>query len=372
MQFYLKTKIFFGQGIRKVISSILTSGNWFRLGIVVDDNLKNLPVIEMLIHSMSSVATETVIGSCTEPEPTYDFLEKLRNTFNSHKLDAFVGIGGGSTLDCAKAMAVLMNNHGPAISYRGFDKMTEPVLPIIAIPTTAGTGSEVTPNASFIDTEESRKLGINGDAIRPSYAILDPELTLSLPLKPTVSSGADALVHAVEAYVAKATNPMARLFAREGFKCVFNALPRLVNNLDDIQLRTEVMFGAHLAGIALMHSGTGPAAALSYPLGVHFRVPHGIAGAVFLPHVIEFNIKNGYTDYFDLYEGEPSSFLNSFFDVWKRIGIPSNLRAFGVTEGDIPRLIEDTMELKAALDQNPVPFYEKEIETILKKLLEAE
>ena len=122
------------------------------------------------------------------------FLNK-RNEINRKSIDVFIAIGGGSAIDMAKGLSVLATNTKPAIFYRGFDKFEEPIIPIIAMPTTAGTGSEITPNASFIDTNDKRKMGINGEAIRPKYAILDPELTVACPKGPTISAGIDSLVH---------------------------------------------------------------------------------------------------------------------------------------------------------------------------------
>ena len=288
-----------------------------------------------------------------------------------------IGIGGGSALDMAKAMAVLVNNPKPAIEYRGFDKMTEPVLPIIAIPTTAGTGSEVTPNASFVDSKEKKKLGINGESVRPKYALLDPELTLSCPIKPSVSSGIDSLVHATEAYVAHKTNPLARLFAKEGIALVSQYLPKVVAEPENIEYRSKVMTGAFFSGVALMHSGTGPAAALSYPLGVHYPVPHGFAGGIFLPLVIRHNIQQGVYDYADLVDKSrfhdskagAELYLKEMEELWVKVEMPKDIKRYGFKEQDLPKFIKETMDLKGALDQNPVPFYEKEIEFVLRQVM---
>ena len=301
----------------------------------------------------------------------------FRLKFDGRSFDAVVGIGGGSALDAAKAIAVLANNRRPAVTYRGFDKMTEPVLPIVAMPSTAGTGSEVTPNASFIDTVERRKLGINGEAVRPRLAILDPELTLSCPVRASVSAGVDALVHATEAYVAKKTNPIARFYAREGFGRVFNHLRRMVSDPSDLAVRSELLYGAYLAGVALMHSGTGPAAAMSYPLGVLHGVPHGIGGAIFLPHVVGHNVAHGFWDYVGLYaaidgadlslspQDQASRFAAELRTVWRAIGVPGDLVGHRI---DADVFTAQTLLLSGALEQNPVPFGESEIRAVLHAL----
>jgi alcohol dehydrogenase class IV len=374
-QFSLRTQVRFGCGVRREVKDVLVRNGWRRTGVVVDHNLLSVPLVAQLLADLKA-AGETVVVPCTIMEPDYHALEAVRKAFEGHELDAFIGLGGGSALDMAKAQAVLVKNRGPAISYRGFDKMTAPVLPIIAIPTTAGTGSEVTPNASFVDSDGKKKMGINGEAVRPVYAFLDPELTLSCPIKPTLSAGVDSLVHATEAYVAKKSNPMARFFAREGFTRVFLNLPKALQEPGHPQYRTEVMFGAFLSGVALMHSGTGPAAALSYPLGVHYKVPHGVGGAIFLPHVAAHNVSQGVYDYRELLTitgAEAASardgaeaFLRKMFDTWKIIGVPQNLQEIHPNI-DMNLMIQDTLELKGALDQNPTPFGRDELRQILLK-----
>jgi alcohol dehydrogenase class IV len=380
-RFSVGTQVSLGAGCRKELGPIVTQNQWKRLGFVVDHNLSANEGVMKLITEIRTLCDHTVVGWCEVSEPTYDALELARKSFADQELQVIVGIGGGSALDMAKAMAVLVQNKRPAIEYRGFDRMTEPVLPVVAIPTTAGTGSEVTPNASFVDSREKRKMGINGEAVRPRYAFLDPELTLTCPRAPTISAGVDSLVHATEAYVAKKTNPLARLFAREGFARVFNALPRVVNAPNDVALRGEVMFGAFLSGVALMHSGTGPAAAMSYPLGVHYGVPHGIGGAIFLPHVARYNVQQGVLDYADLYlamdGANPSSsremqalgFADRMIEEWKRLGVPSHLGACGLSLEKIEPFVHETAQLQAALDQNPAPFGSAEIRATLRHLL---
>jgi alcohol dehydrogenase class IV len=200
---------------------------------------------------------------------------------------------------------------------------------------------------------------------------------VSCPKDPTISAAVDSMVHATEAYVAKKTNSIARLFAGEGFGSVFNALPQLINDLENIDLRQEVMYGAFLSGIALMHSGTGPAAAMSYPLGVHYKVPHGLGGGIFLPYVIEHNISQGYEDYIGLYDkierGKVKTahdFLERLFNLWNQLNIPKDLCFCGLQKSGVDSFIKEIMDLKGALDQNPVPFGASEAKKILSKLVQ--
>ena len=379
--FCMNTKLHVGNGSSFDLPDKLLAEGWTSVGMVIDHNVRGIPPITKLIQSLKRKCDNLIIEYCVANEPTYDYLEEVRPAFMDSHLHAVIGIGGGSTLDVAKAMAVLVNNRQPALHYRGFDKMTEPVLPIITVPTIGGSGSEITPNASFIDTKEKRKLGINGEAIRPKYAFIDPQLSLSCPRDPTISAGVDAIVHAVECFISTGHNTMSRVFSGEGFKRVFNYLPRVIENPDNLSYREEVMIGAVFAAMGMMHSGGGPAIVLSYRLGVFYNVPHGIAGGIFLPEVIHHNIQNEVKEYSDLYklmdhadhtlsiEKQADQFLERIKTLWNTLEIPSDINRYGVTKSEIDSFVSASMDMKGGLDGNPVPFYENEIKDVLKKII---
>ena len=214
-------------------------------------------------------------------------------------------------------------------------------------------------------------MGINGEAIRPKYALLDPNLTVSCPKFYTVSSAVDSLVHATEAFVAKKTNPLAKEYSKAGFKLVIENLEKVLDKPKNIKYRKKVMLGGLLSAVGLMNSGTGPAAAMSYPTGVHYKIPHGIAGAIFLPHIIKHNIKKGFYNYAKLYqkreikkiseEKKSTNFLEEINKKWNKFSIPKNLKKLNMTKKKIKLLTNQTFELKAALRQNPVKFQRREI-----------
>ncbi|HEX5480516.1 MAG TPA: iron-containing alcohol dehydrogenase [Dehalococcoidia bacterium] len=377
--FAVPTRVAFGAGVRRQIPEVVRAQGWRRVGLAIDHNLADVAVVQELIAATTAACDGVVTGYCRVAEPTYDALDAARGEYVDQQLDALIAVGGGSALDFGKAMAALVHNPEPALAYRGFEKLTGPVLPIVAVPTTAGTGSEVTPNASFVDAREQRKMGINGEAVRPRFAFLDPDLTASCPRAAAISAAVDSLVHATEAYVAKKSNPMARLFAREGFGRVFNALPALAS-APDAASREQVMFGAFLAGVALMHSGTGPAAAMSYPLGVRYKVPHGYAGGTFLPFVVAHNAAQGADDYADLYDviqgADPSAsrqaraaaFADRLHGLMRDLDVFRDPAALGLTGPAVDRFVADTLELSGALEQNPVPFGAAEIKTTIDRL----
>jgi alcohol dehydrogenase class IV len=342
--------------------------------------LNSNPTCQDLLSKLQSKIRQVTIFESSVAEPDYDYLDGFKGQV-SPELDILIGIGGGSTLDLTKAVSVLVTNEGPAINYRGFDRITKPGVPVVLLPTTAGTGSEVTPNAVFTDKREMRKLGINTALYLPKLALLDPMLTLSCPRSVTVASGMDSVVHGVESYVAMGATPMSRAFSRQALELLLNSLAQVVDDPNNIELRGQVQLGAYFAGIALMNSGAGPSGAMSYPLGVRFGVPHGLAGAVFLPKVVQFNVERGCVLYADLYDliadgvdtlgrQEKAARFSGFLrDLCKRLSVPETLATFGFAREDVKRFAEDTALLRGALEQNPVPFSVANVSDIVEQML---
>lgn len=370
--FNLPTKIYFGEHLTENFIKEIMAEGYQKVGIVIDHNLLEHPVANEIISQLKKNMA-IVSHSMTIAEPTYRFLEEYRGNFMHTGIEAVIGIGGGSALDVAKAMAVLVTNLKPALEYRGFDKMTEPVLPIYTMPTTAGTGSEITPNASFVDDIAKKKLGINGEAIRPKCAFLHPGLVITCPREPAIAAALDALVHSVEALAARKCTAVAAMFAREAIQLILNNILKAVLEKDREGVE-QLFWGSLLAGLAMSHSGTGPAAALSYPLGVHKKVPHGLAGGIFLPMIMRWNIEQGYFGYGGLLSGEGSllekagSVLKMFEEIWEELNVPKNLHNFNFTIDDLPLFLEDLKQLRGAIDQNPIPIGEDTLEMWLRSL----
>lgn len=380
--FKLTTEMRFGVGISRNAGELLAGYNLGRLCLIVDSGvLNNTEIVHDLIGSLEHSFEVIKVFENKISEPDYDYLDSCKMELASLKFDSLIAIGGGSTLDLAKGIAVLMRNPGKAITYRGFDLVKNPALAVIALPTTAGTGSEVTPYAVFIDRKQQRKLGINTEYVRPKLAVLDPLLTLSCPRSVTISSGMDALTHALESFVAKNATPISRQFSREAFSLVFNTLPKIIDDMGNVELRARLLLGSYYAGIALMNSGAGPAGALSYVLGVGYNVPHGLAGAVFLPRVVKLNTAMGclaYTPLCDLIEGverhlneieKNKKFGEALEKLCQKLAIPESLHGLGVLAQDINFLVEESFWLRGAIEQNPIAFTEREVRTVWESLL---
>lgn len=386
-EFNLKTKTKFGAKEALKLGEYLKDLKFKKIGLIVDSGLVQTDYFQEILENLKKENFEKikVWQYDLKGEPDYDSLNRVKLEFLDESakpiVDCFVGIGGGSTIDFAKALATVTVNPGESRKYKGFPTDIEIPLPVIALPTTAGTGSEVTFNASLIDWKAKKKMGINSTYNYPVLAILDPALTLSCPKWVIASSGMDALVHAIESYASLKSNILSRIFAKEAFKLIFNNLAKVLDQPNDLEIKANLQLGAYLAGISIINSGGGPTGGLSYPLGVHFKVPHGLAGGVFLPHIVEYNAKNGYdySELYDLIEGTDKSlnrekktqlFSEKFSELChQKLGVPSSLKGFGVNEKNVHLLTDEIGEYEGSFQQNPIPFSVEEGKRLIIKLI---
>jgi alcohol dehydrogenase class IV len=367
--FQLDNRLHYGVGWSRGLGDFIKGLGWRNVAVLVDEGVaEHNPYYGAIVPLVSAVAQVSVLRLRGSDEPSYDYLDTLAVKVRALRdLDGIIAIGGGSALDSAKALACLRTNPGPALDYRGFDKVTVPPVPTICIPSTAGTGSEVTINAVFTDTGERRKLGINGRYLNATYAVLDAEWTMSCPRSVAISSGMDALVHTLESFMTGNANPLTRALNREAFKLLFENLRCLVDAPQDKARRQALLLGSYLAAAGLFNSGSGIAGALSYPIGVHFKVPHGIAGGIFIASVVDFNVERGWHDYaelLDMVEPHPDwnaqkkarRFAQAIRELADHLDVPHTLERWGINRGNLDHVAGLMLPLQAAFNQNPIPF----------------
>ncbi len=368
--FSLNTQLIFGPGSTSQLSDLLVREDWTDVTVLIDETVASQSGYwrEVLVD-LEANSRVCVITLRSTAEPTYAYLDEVADAVRAiSKVDVIVGIGGGSALDITKAVAALRTNPGPGIAYRGFDNVLVPAIPSVCIPTTAGTGSEVTINAVFTDELEMRKLGINGRFMSPTYAILDAHWTASCPRNVAMSSGLDALVHSLESYMTRNATQVTRTLSGNAFALIYANLPRVLANSEDIEARQSMLLGSYFAAAALFNSGSGVSGALSYPIGVHYHVPHGIAGGITLPSLVSFNVERGWDHFGDLVDlvapsgaaedaGAKSRRFRELIDeMYYEIGVPNDFSTWHLGINDLPRLTELVAPLQAAFDQNPISF----------------
>lgn len=354
-----------------------------RVGLVIDKTVAGQAAAQALLEHWKAAGLELThyLEARTGLEPDYDYLDVVAAEFRGLELDVIVGIGGGSTLDLAKGVAILMRNPGPGIAYRGMNLVPAPSLPLVVIPTVAGSGSEVSSTASFIDLKTQTKLGINGRNVAALFAVLDSVLLTACPASVTMGSALDAMVHATEACTATTANEVSVLFGAEAMRLLFNALPAALTNAADLAALEALLLASTLAGLAMAHAAGGPASGISYPLGVHFGVAHGFAGGLLLPHIVAVNVGMGYSaGYADLYDRmqlgggggsltaleKAKAFKMRLLGLYRQIGAPTDLLRWKVGGESIEFLTDLTLaQRKANLELNPVPFERQAVAHVL-------
>ena len=358
-RFRFLTEVRFGVGIRHKLNDYIRELSPERIVLVVDQQAAK--------SSESAKEAIATIHSCGEvlqmdgpkSEPKITELEQLRKEALSFDPNVILGLGGGSTLDMAKGLSAVLPNSKVASEYQGFDKLENKALPCCLIPTLFGAGTEVTASAVMINRDKMMKGGINGRFVFPTMAVIDPELGLGVPLSIMGATALDALVHCIEGYVAKCATPLSRLFSRQAALLIMPALFKLSKNPDSIEAMEDIAFASLMAITSLMHSESGVCGAISYPLGVHYGVPHGLAGGLLMPKAILFNAENGCTLYSDLVAGTYTpeiaarKLANSIHELIISFGLPS-LSKFGISEENISQLADEIFMFKGVLDLNPV------------------
>jgi alcohol dehydrogenase len=379
IQFQLHTKTYAGIGAKLAVLDILTDNQYSDVTILVDEVVSKTTCYQQFEKQLSGTDKAfTMHALRSSAEPDYDYLDEVASNLRKNKVDCIIGIGGGSVLDITKAAAILLTNPGKGVAYRGFDKAHIPAVPTICIPTTAGTGSEITINAVFTSLNENKKLGINGRYLNATYAILDPEFTISAPEKVAVSSGVDALVHTLESFVGTKNNMITRMYAKEAFKLLYENLPCIVHDPDNLEKRFRVQLGAYYAATSLFNSSSGIAGGLSYPLGVFYKVPHGIGGGMFALPVVKYNVSHGYYDYASLYdviapedyaltaEQKCEKFIACLDSLTTLLNVPTSFETFGISDECFSHIVEIMQPLQGAFDQNPVKLDVKNVDELLR------
>ncbi|MEK4718520.1 iron-containing alcohol dehydrogenase [Priestia sp. FSL W8-0524] len=345
--------------------------------IVTDPVLKDIGLVDKVSAPLIQNGYEVDVYADTAPEPPLALGEKLVSYAKSRKFDLVIGVGGGSALDLAKLTAVLAVHDGAVEEYlnlTGTKQITEKGLPKILIPTTSGTGSEVT-NISVLSLESSKDV-VTHDHLLADAAIVDPELTLSVPSKVTAATGIDALTHAVEAYVSVNANPATDALALKAIRMISSSLRAAVEDGKDKEARTQMSYGSYLAGLAFFNAGVAGVHALAYPLGGQFHISHGESNAVLLPYVMGYIRSSCVTKMRDIFEAlggnatslstEEASYqcVKHLQSLVKDVGIPQTLRGFDIPESALQKLTEDGVQQKRILARSPLPLREKDIRAI--------
>ena len=333
-------------------------GDRRRIFLVTDPGVRDAGLTDSAVAALEEAGLTVAIFDQVVADPPEAVVLAAEDAARAFGAEVVIGFGGGSSMDAAKLVAMLLGSSQSLAQMYGVNNATGPRLPLILVPTTAGTGSEVTP-ISVVTVGESSKMGVNSPALYGDLALLDAELTYGLPRGTTAATGIDAMVHAIEAYTTRLQkNPVSDALALAGLKKLHGAIERACEDGRDTEAREDMLLGALLAGQAFANAPVGAVHALAYPLGGVFHVPHGLSNSLMLPPVLRFNAPAAEPLYAELagHIGLHASTLGLVEEMERiaaAVGIATRLSQVGVSHNDLPRLAEEAMLVTRLLVNNP-------------------
>lgn len=372
--FKIANKLITGPAAIEQLSAELTRLNVQNPLIVTDAILVKSGTVDLALTQLGG--RRYGLFDQVKPEPEISIVEDCTRAYREGGHDGLIGVGGGSAIDIAKGVAAFASHEGPLAELFGVDLVKRKGPPLIAIPTTAGTGSEVTNVAIFSDKQAQLKKGIVSDYLLPDVALVSPLMTLTCPRSVTAASGVDALVHAIESYLSVNASPITDAIALGAIKLIVKALPKAYANPSNLQAREDMATASLMAGMAFGNAGVGAVHALAYPLGGRFNIAHGVSNALLLPYVMEWNklaCVERMRDIADamgvrvthLSDKDAADLaVKAMADLCAAVETPSGLRSFNVPEDAIPAMAEEASKIERLMRNNPRKLTAADIEKI--------
>jgi alcohol dehydrogenase class IV len=382
--FKMPTRIHFGIGAIKQLGQIVADLGGKKIFLLTDGDIAKTPIIDAVKAALDGAGTDYILNTDAKPDPTIEQVDAMTKVFKASGADSIVSLGGGSPIDLAKAVAVLSTNEGSAKDYMfgGSKTVTNPAAPHVAIPTTAGTGSEVTGATVITDEENKIKLSITHDYVIPAAGLIDPELHIGMPKMITASTGLDALTHAIESYVSLNSEPISDAMGIAAIKLIGANLRTAVAQPTNLEARSNMAIASTIASVAFMNGGLGVIHGIAQSMGGLHHTPHGIANGLLLPYAMHRNYLGNFKKFTEIAValGADVSGLSErdaayeavemVFDLQEDVGVPATLPELAnpVAEKDFEPIIEGTMAYRM-LAINPVKLNAQDVRGILEHAL---
>ncbi len=371
--FYSPNKVVFGPDTIKSLGSEALQLGAKKALIVTDPGVVKADLLQPIKSSLESAGIQCIVYDRVEPEPPVRCVKEATDQFLLERCNVIVGFGGGSSLDVAKGVSLLATNGGNVLDLCGIDLVKKKGVPKILIPTTSGTGSEVTRVLVITDEKNNTKEVVNSIHVLADVTIVDPLLTLTMPPKVTADSGMDALVHAIETYVSVNATPFSDMFAEKAIHWINKYLPIAWAKGSNLEARHFMSLAALYAGTAFASGGLGAVHALAYPIGTEYRLPHGRSNAIMLPHIMKFNLSGNPEKYANVAafmgkwtEGLPAMkrallAIEAVQELLEILQIPYRLRDYGISKKDFPKCVEGAMRFARLFVPNPRDLTEQDV-----------
>ena len=371
---FMPTKVVFGRKtLYRIGEEIESLGlRTEKVAVICGKSAVNNGYVEVIKKQING---KVEVFDIVEPEPTVEVALRVIEEVKKFSPQLLIAVGGGSPLDVAKVVSVMLTNEGELSEFIGVpEAFKKPGIPLVAVPTTSGSGSEVTPYAVLTDRRRFRKAPLISRYLYPVLAIDDPELTVTMSPIVTTNTGVDALTHAVEAFVSKRATEISKLYSRKAIELIGRFLPRSYGNPRDIEAREKMMLASLLGGMAIADAGAGLVHTMAHVLGVMYKVPHGLANGVFLVPVLKFYGLSAKEEIEEIgrlmgFEGNISKILEDLREFLSFLGIPKSLKEVGLTDSDIPNFVNLVMEKKFLMGNLPRIPTERDVREMLKKNL---
>lgn len=375
-------KIIAGEGSIKQIAEVVTGYKADHVVILTDQGVWNAGLVKEPMTLLEKAGIRVHVINDIPPEPSVEQVETVFRAAKGFTSQMIIGIGGGSAMDTAKIVSLLLTNDVELRDLvKGKGQITRRGVPTLMVPTTAGTGSEATPNAIVLVPEEELKVGIVNEKMVADCVILDPVLTVNLPPHITANTGMDALCHAIECYISKKANPLSDTFALKAVTLISRSIRKAYREGQDIAAREDMLLGAMFGGISIATSSTTAVHALSYPLGGKYHIPHGLSNAILLPDVMKFNMDVCEEKFKDIAAAmgldisgcstrlAAEKMIDNLYSLIEDLNVHCDLRAKGITEAVLDDMIEAASKVTRLLDNNPKVVTKEDMRKIYQKLL---
>lgn len=378
--FKIPQEIVFGPGALKKLPELLKRSSSEKTMVISDHGLEKAGVVRKVMDLVRENGITASVFLDIQPNPTVEMVEEAAKAYRESGADSIVALGGGSPMDVAKAVGVLARYGGSITDYEGAHLVPGAIEPVIAIPTTAGTGSEVTAFSVITDSARDYKLTVFSYELLPKYALLDPEMIRSVPPSIAAACGIDALIHAIEAYLSLGSSPFSDAMAEKAMELIGKNIRSYVANPKDEEAAGAMMSGSMFAGIAFAWARLGNVHAMSHPVSAFFHVPHGVANGILLPVVLEYNGLSDQGRYERIYHYIcpnkalvkgfcPEMLVEEIRKLNLSLGIPKSLAEVGVTEDKIPQMAEDAMK-SGNIGVNPRHTALRDVISLYRKAME--
>lgn len=375
--FSVPQNIIVGRGSLAKLPEVAEKSGGKKAFIISGPHLNKMGIVQSCVDALKAKGIESSVFTETEGNPSVETVDKASAAYKESGADFIVALGGGSPMDVAKAVGVVARYGGSITEYEGADKVPGDIIPLIAVPTTAGTGSEVTAFSVITDHSRNYKLTVFSYKLIPSYAILDAELLTTAPASVAAACGIDAMVHALEAYISTAASPFSDAMAEKALELIGANIRCYAANRGDIEAAENMLVGSLFAGIAFSWARLGDVHAMSHPVSAYFNVPHGVANAILLPTIVEYNMLADKGKYLNIYNyiaelpAAPEEFtadmlVDELLNLNEALGIPAGLEEAGVTKDKFDAMADDAMK-SGNIAVNPRSTTKKDVLVLYEK-----